>query len=135
MQRTCRALPVRQALCWSQRSFHQRTEKARSEEEGQVTAWKWAHTSDRVLSVRGGDTRVGNSSFRAGAELTVGNVLSPRLSWQQGCVSTAVLGNSGLGLPWPGSTRGSFPEHRGKGKPSLCSPLIAHTVAECSDHS
>lgn len=134
MQWTYRALPVRQAFCWAQRSFHQRTEKARSEEEGQVTAWKWTHTSDRVLSVRGGDTHVGNSSFRAGAELAVGNVLSPRLSWQH-----RLCLNSNLGKLWAWFAivweyQEMFPRAQGQGEAKPLYPFVVHTVTECSDH-
>lgn len=99
--------------------FPSEDREGQSEEEGQVTAWKWAHTSDRVLSVQGGVTRVGNSSFRAGAELTVGNVLSPRLSWKHGLCLNSSLGKLWAWFAMAWKYQGAFPRAQGKGEAKL----------------
>lgn len=76
------------------------------------------------------DTCVG-SSLEAGAEPDMGILPSPRAVlpvW--GCVSTAILGNTGLVLHSPGGYQGHSPEQRDKGQLSHG----PHSVPGCSYH-
>lgn len=73
---------------------------------------------------------VDSSSPGAGAELAVGKVLSPRLSWQRGlCLNTQQPSWGTLGLVYHNQrASGTSPSSQGQGQPC---PLI---VAKCSDH-